>query len=350
MSTHLVTGGSGFIGSEIVKELINQNENIKILDLIEPDEKILKSPNVEFFKGSILDDELLKNIFKDVNYVHHTAALVPLKKAGKDFWNVNVLGTEKLIKKSIENNVSHFSHISSSAVFGNVEKRDCPISKDPENLKPIEIYGRSKMEAENRIKLMIKNEKNSTTFSILRPRTVIGTERLGIFEVLYEWINDNKNIFIIGNGDNIFQFVHVKDIVNVSILSCYKKKNNIYNVGTDKYGTLKECLNNLIKYANSQSKVKPLPIKTSIFLLKILDILQLSPLGPWHYLTYHKDFFYDLDHTKKELDWKPIFSNDQMLKESYNWYLTNKNELSNTKSSHKSKIKQGILKVIKLFA
>ena len=347
MSTHLVTGSNGFIGSYIIKELIIKGEKVIGVDLTD-DENV--SSRYTFFKTNILDKKKMIEILKGVDYVHHTAALVPLKKAGEKFWETNVLGTKNMVEAAKINKVKHFSHISSSAVFGNVEKNDCPIGKDPKHLKPIEIYGKSKEDGEKIIKQEIESNLSSTTFSILRPRTVIGTERLGIFEILYEWISEGKNIFIIGDGSNMFQFVHVQDISDVSILSCYKNKSGIYNVGSDNFSTLESALKNLIKFANTNSKVVKLPVNLSIQTLKLLDFLKLSPLGPWHYLTYHKDFYYDLSNTCKELNWKPKYSNDEMLKESYSWYLKNKNFLSHNKSLHKSKLKKGILKIIKYFA
>lgn len=347
MSTHLVTGSNGFLGSFIIKELIAKGENVIGIDLTNNQNDF---QNFKFFKIDILDKKKINEILKGVDYVHHTAALVPLKKAGKKFWETNVLGTKIIVEASKINKIKHFSHISSSAVFGNVEKKDCPIGIDPKHLHPIEVYGKSKKEGEDIIKKEIENKDSSTTFSILRPRTVIGSERLGIFEVLFEWVSEGKNIFIIGDGSNLFQFVHIQDISDVSILSCYRNKSDIYNVGSENFSTLEDALNNLIKFAKTKSKIKKLPIGLSISLLRLLDILKLSPLGPWHYLTYHKDFYYDLSNTCQKLKWNSKYSNDEMLKESYSWYIENKDYLSENKSLHRSKLKKGILKIVKLFA
>ena len=62
-----------------------------------------------------------------------------------------------------------------------------------------------------------------------------------------------------------------------------------------------------------------LPVSITIFILKTLDLLRLSPLGPWHYLTYHKPFYFDIGETKKTLDWKPKYSNIK-IKAKRNWH------------------------------
>ena len=338
---HLVTGGSGFIGLNIVNKLLQQNRKVRVLD-------IYKSPDlhqsVEFYCCDINNDEGLKKALKNVSYVHHNVALVPLAKAGNKFWKVNVEGTKLLLKYSKEMNIEFFSHMSSSAVFGLPDKM--PITEKTKT-KPIEIYGKAKFAGEN---LVFDEIKKGFNAAIIRPRTVIGTQRLGIFQILFEWIHERRNIPIIGKGDGLFQFVHVEDLAEVSILACLEKKIGFFNIGTDDYGTLIGDLTYLCQYANKKSKVISLPVWLSIYSLKILDFLKLSPLGPWHYLTYHKPFYFDSSSAYKKLNWKPKWSNQKMLIESYDWYINNKkNKNSSEISLHKKPVKQKLLKLLKYF-
>jgi nucleoside-diphosphate-sugar epimerase len=348
MSTHLVTGGNGFLGSAIAKKLIASGEKVIVIDIFDDQSR---DKRIKFKKINILDKDLLDEAFKGVDYVHHNAALVPLKKAGKLFWEVNVEGTRNVLDAALKNNIKHLSHMSSSAVFGNIKKTDCPIKGTPKHLKAIEIYGKSKEAGEKIIFDYLKNKNHNMTATVIRPRTIIGSERLGIFQVLFEWISENKNIYIIGSGNNIFQFAHVNDLVFSSIQSAKKRYCGAVNIGTNKYSSLRSDLESFIKKTGSKSKVKSLPIILSIPALFILDKLSLSPLGPWHYLTYHKDYFFDLTEESKQLQFKPSFSNREMLFQSYKWYLKNKSELSSeNKSAHKGTLKQGILKLIKIFS
>ena len=188
---HLVTGGSGFIGLNIVKKLLKQKRRVRVID-------IYKSPDlpksVEFYCCEINDENGLKKALKNVSYVHHNVALVPLTKAGTKFWEVNVEGTKQLLKSAKEMNIKFFSHMSSSAVFGLPKKM--PITNETQT-SPIEIYGKAKLAGE---KLVLEYMSRGLNAAIIRPRTVIGTQRLGIFQILFEWIHEKRNIPIIGKG------------------------------------------------------------------------------------------------------------------------------------------------------
>ena len=273
-----------------------------------------------------------------------------MNKAGQMYKKVNVEGTKNVVTEALKSKIKHISHISSSAIFGSIEEKDCPIT-DNTIPHPLDIYGKSKYEAEKVLLNLLKDNKQMT-YSIIRPRTIIGKERLGIFQILFEWISEGVNIYTIGDGLNLFQFAHIDDLVNVSVESALQRKSGIFNVGTDKYRTLKKDLTELCEYAGTGSRVKSLPVKPSIYLLKFLDKIRLSPLAPWHYLTYHKPFYFDISKPMKELGWKPKASNIQMMKESYDWYLKHKHQIKNKSynpnlSTHKSLVKQGIISLLK---
>jgi nucleoside-diphosphate-sugar epimerase len=213
MKKHLVTGSSGFLGSAIVKKLVAQGERVVSLDILE-DYKI--SSISEFHKIDISNStENYKNIFENVDFVHHNAALVPLTKAGNNFFKANVQGTKNILEQSIKYGVRHFSHMSSSAIFGKPKKNQ---SVDYSKYNPTGIYGKSKYLAELEVKKKFNNQnKFFKSCSIIRPRPIIGKERLGIFEILFDWVVDNKKIPVIGSGNNCFQFAHIDDLDDVSI-------------------------------------------------------------------------------------------------------------------------------------
>ena len=346
MNLHLITGGSGYVGSHISKRLLELGERVRIMDLWKEADL---DPNIEFFKGDVTNPEDVIKALEGVNYVHHTAALVPLTKAGKNFERVNFHGTQIVIEKSLENKIKHISHISSSAIYG--LPRTVPINDDTE-YEPLEIYGQSKKKADDYVVNLIKQ---GIPISTIRPRTIVGKERLGIFEILFEWIHDNANIFIIGSGNNLFQFVHIDDLVETSINACLKEKPGIFNVGAEEFGTLRDDLVSLIQHAKSRSKIIGLPVSLTIGILKIMDILKLSPLGPWHYLTYHKPFYFDINKTKRTLEWQPKYSNIEILTTAYDWYVKNMDDFKHTSenksgSMHRQPLKKGLLNFAKLFS
>lgn len=343
--THLITGGSGFVGSVIAKRLLERGEKVRVMDIWHnydlPQE-------VEFFLGDVTNESNVRKAMQDVKYVHHNAALVPLSKANEKYRDVNVRGTEIVLRIAKENNVAMFAHMSSSAVYGIPDQM--PITPETTR-KPIEIYGQSKYDGEN-IVLAEMAKSGGMKCSIIRPRTIIGTERLGIFEILFDWIKDGANIFIIGKGNFPFQFVHVEDLAEVSIRACLMEKPGVYNMGTDKYGNLRDDLQALCNYARTGSKVKSLPEKLTIYSLLAFDKLGLSPLSPWHYLTYHKPFVFDSEYVYQALDFRPRYSNEQMFRIAYDWFIKfyDQSKVDASASAHKSPVKQGILKLAKKFS
>ena len=346
---HLVTGGSGYLGSAIIKKLAEQNEQVVSLDVLESDEKI---ENVRYIKGSVYDENLLDQILPNIDYVHHNAALVPLTKSGDLFTKTNVYGTETILKKSIQYDIKHFSHMSSSAVFG-IQDKDSPYTNISRR-NPVDTYGKSKKEGEDMV-LAAMTAGVKTTFSIIRPRTILGPNRLGIFELLFKWIANGKDIFLIGKSEGLFQFAHLNDIVQASILSSKLCKQGVFNVGTLEFSSLKKDLNALIDYSGKGSRIKILPDKFTRNTLIVMDKLRLSPFAEYHYLTYGKPYYFDSRYVFETLNYSPSGSNVDLLIDAYKSYKKNnslykKEDLINKKSPHKSPLKSDIIELAHFLA
>jgi nucleoside-diphosphate-sugar epimerase len=337
---HLVTGGSGFLGNLIARRLAERGEKVKVLDVWE-DPALPKE--IEFIRCDILDRPGVAAAMRGIDVVHHNVALVPLTKSGKRFWEVNVKGSQIAAEEAVKAGVKSFIHMSSSAVYG--KPNTCPIT-DESPLKPVEIYGRSKRAGELAVSEVCA--RANLPLVVVRPRTILGEGRLGIFQVLFEWIQEGRDVYVIGSGNVQFQFVHALDLVDAYILALERAKPGIYNVGTDRYSTLREGLEHLIAYAGTSSKVRGLPVWPTIGTLRLLDWLGLSPLAPWHYLTYHKDFCFDVSRLL-ELGWRPKYSNDEMFRESYDWFRQNYHKLAagGAGSVHRRPVKEKLLWLVK---
>ncbi|MDF2940645.1 MAG: NAD-dependent epimerase/dehydratase [Gammaproteobacteria bacterium] len=338
---HLVTGGSGFLGNMIARRLLSSGEEVRVVDIWRDE---TQPKEIEFQFCDVTDRAAVAKAMQGIDAVHHNAALVPLTKSGKKFWEVNVVGSQIVAEEALKAGVKCFIHMSSSAIFGAPTQH--PITNATPT-QPIEIYGRSKLAGELAVKKALEN--TDVNLIIIRPRTILGNERLGIFQILFEWIHENRNIFILGSGNHGFQFIHAEDLMDAYMLAWEKQKPGAYNVGTDRFGTLREGLEHLIAHAGSTSKVKSIPPSLAIPLLKFLDFIKLSPLAPWHYLTYHKPFYFDVSDLT-ELGWKPKYSNDEMLQSSYESYiklLSEKKEIGGAVSSHRKNVNQRILSFIK---
>jgi nucleoside-diphosphate-sugar epimerase len=343
MAKHFVTGAAGFLGSHIVEKLYQMGErDIIALDILKCDQLYKE---IQYIQGSVLDRDRLHDLTKNIDYIHHNAALVPLTKSGQEFYQVNVIGTRNIVECCKQNNVKKLIHMSSSAIYGLPE--EMPITeKTP--YAPIEVYGQSKLDGEREVWRYMDEGGNA---ACIRPRTIVGGKsRLGIFQILFEWISEGKNIYVIGNGNNLFQFVHVDDLIDASIKAAFSKHNGLYNIGAAVYRTLRQDLEALCAHAHAASQVKELPVALTKIALYALDKLRLSPLAPWHYLTYHKPFVFDIAKAQHELGWTPRHSNIDSLIESYEWYIANRENIRVSASTHKKPVQQGILKIIKFFS
>jgi len=341
----LITGGAGFLGYHLTKRLLKNAHQISIIDIDDSNRKDYP-PEVDFYKGDVRDLSFLEKITEDVEIIIHAAAALPLWSK-KDIFTTNVDGTRNVLETAKKHGIKRVIFISSTAVYG-VPKKHPIEENDP--LIGVGPYGESKILAE---KICLEYRQKGLCVPIIRPKTFIGPERLGVFQILFDWIEDGKKIPIIGNGKNRYQLLDVDDLVDVIILMMEKDKllvNNTFNVGAKIFGTVKEDVGALCQFAKSGSKVMATPAWLVKFALKLFETLKLSPLYKWVYGTADKDSFVSIEKIEKKLGWQPKYSNAQSLIRTYQWYLDHKEELKNkTGITHRVAWKQGVLKIFKKF-
>ena len=211
-------------------------------------------------------------------------------------------------------------------------------------------YGTTKILGEN---ICREFREKGLCVPIIRPKTFIGTGRLGVFQILYDWVENGKRIPIIGNGRNKYQLLEVGDLVEAIYLMLVedsKKVNDVFNVGAKEYYTVNHDVGKLCKNAKNGARVFRTPPKILKFFLKIFERLGISPLYEWVYGTADKDSFVSTDKIQK-LGWNPKYSNSEALIRSYNWYLENKvdADAKGTGVTHRVAWSQGILGFAKKF-
>ena len=283
---------------------------------------------------------------KDIEIVFHNVAQVPVAKDKDLFWSVNRDGTQVILDCSIENKVSHMVYTSSSAVFG-IPKTN-PVGKNTIP-RPMESYGEAKLAGE---KLCHDYMDKGLIVSILRPRTILGHGRLGIFQILFEWVRQGKNVPVLGSGDNSYQFIHAEDLARATILASEKDNSGIYNIGTPKFGSMREALENLISAVSSKSRVCSVSSELAETGMNLTSALGLSPLGPYHALMYGRSMYFDTLDAKRDLGFEARYSNDEMFLSAYRWYEKNFNEITKGNRSgsvHQKPVNQGILKFVPYF-
>lgn len=319
----LITGGAGFLGVHLGRYFLKKHYAVTIFDVASLDAKDLQGKVTEI-TGDIRKAADITKALKHIDYVVHAAAALPIQRTKEIIYGVNVEGTKNVLKACKKNNVKRVVFISTTAVYGVPkhlpEKEDSP-------LDPIGYYGESKREAE---KLCLNAAKDGLEVNILRPKSFLGPERLGVFELWFEAIYNSNRVFILGNGNNLYQLLAVQDVVSaVEKALISKVSGEIFNIGAEKFGTWREDLGFVINQNKSQSKITSLPTVPSQLLLSILEALNLSPLSAWHYKTMPIPSYVSIEKAKKLLGWKPTQSNQELLNESYLWYKKNRTSVIN---------------------
>ena len=342
--TFIITGGAGFLGHNLARFLLNKGVKVKTIDLIDFDYPELKD-KVEHTNADIRNKDELRKAFKNVDVVIHAAAGLPLWKPD-EIKSVNVEGTRAVLETASELKIKRVVHISTTAVYGIPDHH--PLYEH-DKLTGVGPYGESKLEAEK----IAESFRDRICIPILRPKSFIGAGRLGVFDVLFDWVRRGKNIPVIGWGNNLYQLLHVEDLNEAIWLSATesdKIANDTFNIGAEKFGTMKQDYQALLDYAGFGKKVIGTPPILVINVLRILEKMKLSPLYKWVYETADKDSFVSIDKAKKVLGWKPTRSNIDALIDSYKWYLEHYKEyIGKSGVTHRVPWKQGILSVVRWF-
>ena len=180
----------------------------------------------------------------------------------------------------------------------------------------------------------------------------MGYGRLGIFQILFEWIHQGKNIPVLNGGKNIYQFVHAADLAEACIQASTLRGPDAFNCGTDRFGTMREVLEHLCRHAGTGSKVKSLPMWPMMAAMNLSSALGISPLGSYHASMYGRSIYFDISKAHTQLGWVPRYSNNEMFVESYEWYLSHRGAVlaaKETTSRHRSAVEQGVLKLLHWF-
>jgi len=341
----LITGGAGFLGINLVRYLHNQGHEIVSLDIIPFNYKDMND-KIEILTGDIRDEVMVSKSLRNIDIVIHTAAALPLYTEDEIF-STDVEGTRLLLKQAQKNNVKRFIHISSTAVYGIPDHH--PLF-EYDKLDGVGPYGKAKILAEEEC---LKKRKEGMCVPIIRPKSFIGPERLGVFALLYDWAKDKRGFPMIGSGKNKYQLLDVEDLCEAIYLCCKLDENIVndtFNIGAKEFTTMREDYQAVLDYAGYGKKIVGLPETLVIWMLRILEALKISPLYKWVYETASKDSFVSIEKAEKLLGYKPKFSNKDALIRNYKWYLEHLNEFEDTSGiSHRVPWKQGVLKFAKLF-
>lgn len=342
----LVTGGSGFLGINLIRHLLSKGlTHIVSLDLVEFDypERSL----VHAVKGDIRDKGTVARCMEGVTWVIHTAAALPLYTED-EIMTTDVGGTRTLLEAArVSGTVERFVHISSTAVYGIPDHH--PL-REEDKLDGVGSYGIAKIEAET---VCLQYREKGMCIPVIRPKSFVGPERLGVFALFYDWAKDGRNFPMIGSGHNRYQLLDVQDLCDAIWLTLTLDKtavNDTFNIGAKVFTTMREDYQAVLDRAGHGRRIVGTPAGPIIWTLRLLEAFKLSPLYKWVYETACEDSFVSIEKAERILGYSPKFSNKDALVRNFEWYLEHLSDFENRSGiSHRVPWKQGILRFFKIF-
>jgi nucleoside-diphosphate-sugar epimerase len=211
-------------------------------------------------------------------------------------------------------------------------------------------YGEAKIKAEE---LCVSYRAKGLIVPIIRPKSFVGPERLGIFALLYDWAKDGKHFPLPGSGNNLYQLLDVEDLCVAIELVMTKDAaiaNDVFNIGAKVFGTVRQDFQAVLDAAGKGRRIIGFPEGPTNAALAFLRVLRLSPVYKWAYGTVAKESFVSIEKAEKVLGYAPKYSNKQALLRNYEWYLANLSRFEGQAGvTHRVPWSQGILKVAKKF-
>jgi nucleoside-diphosphate-sugar epimerase len=336
-----ITGGAGFLGLHLARRLLADGHQVRTLDLAPLDDAELER-SVEEQRDDVRDSSAASKLVDGVDVLVHAAAALPIQASRESIRSVNVAGTAVVLAAALEAGVRRVVLISSTAVYG------VPVHHPIDETSPlvgVGHYGESKIDAEEVARDL---GARGLEVVILRPKTFIGPERLGVFEILFDWIREGRRIPILGDGSNRYQLLAVEDLVEATVRAAEADiAGETFNVGATDFGTVRSDLEGLIAHAGSSSRLRPVPARPAELALRALELARLSPLAEWHYRTAHRDSYVETAKAERLLGLEPRLSNEEALCETYDWYLANRGRVGGAGVTHRVPWDQRALGLLK---
>jgi nucleoside-diphosphate-sugar epimerase len=338
----LITGGAGFFGSLLARRLLDDGQECVIVDLEDPEHR---GPGLTAVKGDIRDRELLARLFEAHRFrtIYHCAAMLAHAVRDKDFlWQSNVEGTENVAEAAARRGADTLVFISSNCLWADNMGRPVLESDTP---SPVEIYGRSKWEGEK----VLSRYRDRLNVVTIRSPTIIDEGRLGLLAILFEFISEGRRVWVVGGGDNRYQFVYAQDLIDGCIAGAKLGRSELFNIGSDNVTTFRETYQYVIDRAGSGARIASLPKAPTLAAMRLAHGLGVSPLGPYQYRMIAEDFEFDTSHIKTQLQWRPTLSNAEMLWRAYEYYHRNRAEIEGRTgvSAHRQAARMGVIRLLK---
>jgi nucleoside-diphosphate-sugar epimerase len=338
-----ITGGAGFLGINLIRYLLARGVSPVSFDIA--DFNYPERRSILAVTGDIRNYDLLRNAMRGCGIVVHAAAALPSYTTDA-IMSTEVAGTRNVLRAGLENDITRVVHISSTAVYG-TKASGATETSDIEVIGP---YAEAKILAEKECEPF---RANGMCVPVLRPKTFVGPERLGIWSILYDWAHSGSGFPLIGQGNNKYQLLDVEDLceaIYTTMTGNAVEVNDVFNVGAKEFGSMREDFQAVLDHAGHGRKVKAIPAGPIIAALKILEALKLSPVYEWVYETAAVDSYVSIEKAERVLGFRPKFSNREALIKNYDWYVAHLKQFQATSGiSHRTPWKQGLIGLGKKF-
>jgi len=307
MNVLVVTGGAGFIGSNLAEELAKREDEVIIIDdlstgKMENIKDVVKRSNVEFVNGSVTNMKLLEELFRDVDYAFHQAAIPSVQRSIENPGatnEANITGTLNVLIAARDCGVKKVIYASSSSVYG--DTMELPKREDMKP-NPLSPYAVTKLVGEYYCKAFNEVYGLKTVclryFNVYGPKQDPASEYAAVIPRFVTRVLNNQPPVIYGDGNQTRDFTFVKDVVNANILAAEKNVNGTFNIANGQRVSINELANRIMEIAGVKlSPVYDTPRKGDI-----------------------RDSLADISLAEEKLGYEPGFTLDEGLKETMIWY------------------------------
>ena len=319
----LVTGGTGFTGSALVKRLISEGHEVIALDYKEGIQcDTLRSMGAKVFIGSVTDKDKVEQCMNGVDIVHHLAAAFrELNVPESYYYDVNVNGTRIVLESAYRNGVKKFIYCSTCGVHGNIEN---PPADEDAPITPADYYQRTKYEAEPFVKEY--NDKGMMKTVILRPAAIYGPGDPERFFMIFKRVA--KGSFpMFGSGDTLYHPLYIDNLIDAFMLCMEPDKGNgrEYLIADEEYYPILEIVKKVGQALNVPLKINHYPVTPVVIVGHIVEKVCkpfriTPPIFPRRVDWYRQNRAFDITRAKKELGYVPRIGLDEGLKRTGQWY------------------------------
>jgi len=335
-----VTGASGMLGSALIKKDWPDVEWLGI-DVRPPPTTSWEA----FRRIDVRDADALTTALRGIDVLVHAAAALPSHPAA-EITSVDVHGTEAVLAAVRSAGVDRLVHVSSTAVYGLPEL--CPTPEDYP-CRPVDPYSAAKKSAEERVE---RARRDGLCAPILRPKTFLGENRLGLFAMLFEWADDGRDFPLLGGGRHRAQMLDVEDLCSAVRAACERPDRDVddtFNIGSARFGPLREEFQAVLDAAGHGRRVRTLPVAPAVTALRLLAALRVSPVYRRliHKLT--RDSYVSIDKAAERLGFAPVHGNEESLLRTYEWWRRAAGKSRPAGRTHQDPWHQGALRLAKVF-